>query len=198
MAKLFLIIICVCSACIHLAFSQRARNDLDQQHEWIETDSRLAARDNFKSRQQGLADSDYGREDLRSILGNKEYNDNEQVNRIKRHADHNHGIGQLHDDNLVEINQNTDLFITKIFKKFSNRDTMNLVEFEKMMKELRLDRLIDDSHLSQAIHPEKVSSADHGNHSNETVCIIYFLNTIHLNKLIHLLFLSQSRAKTLH
>lgn len=176
MAKLFLIIICVCSACIHLAFSQMARNDLDQQYEWSKKASRQAGRDDFKSRQQGHPDPEYGRDDVLSVLDNDEFNDNEPLDRIKRHADHNHGIGQMHDDNLVEINQSSDLFIRKIFKKFSNRDTMNLVEFENMMKELRLDRFIDDSHLSQTIHSDKTNSADHGDHSNETVCIDISLN----------------------
>lgn len=179
MAKLFLIIICVCTACMHLAWSQMARTKgSNLQDKWIETDFMRSDRHRLDSGQLDqsadqvasdleYANNEYSRND---IQWNLEHNENSQVHRIKRHAGHSHGT--VHDDHSVEMNPNTDLFIRKIFQQFSNRDTMNLVEFENMVKQLGLDRFIEDSQLVYKIPAEKGGSTPnplHSDHSNETV-----------------------------
>lgn len=159
--------------------------DSSQQDKWSETEFMRSDRHRLDSRHQDqsellrsdhvasdleYANNDYSRNDIQRNLENNEYN---QVHRNKRHAGHNHGA--VHNDHSIEMNQNTDLFIRKIFEKFSNRDTMNLVEFENMVKQLGLNRIIEDSELGRVISSEKGGSTSNplqGNHSNETVSSI--------------------------
>lgn len=159
--------------------------ETSQQEKWSETDFMRSDRHRLDSRQPDqsellrpdhvasdleYANNDYSGNDIQWNLENNEYS---QLHRNKRHAGHNHGAA--HDDHSIEKNQNTDLFIRKIFEKFSNRDTMNLVEFENMVKQLGLDRFIEDSQLSHAAPSEKSGSTVnplHVDHSNETVSSI--------------------------
>lgn len=132
MAKLFLIIICVCTACVHLAWSQMARKD----------------------------------------VGNKIDYEFSKVHRMKRHT--GHSSSNTITENLIAMNPNTDAFIEKLFKEFTNgnRETMNLIQFENMMKTLKLDRFIEDNQLqrqSQQHSAEKNINENHHGHSNETV-----------------------------
>lgn len=189
----------MCTVCVHLALTQMARKDLVQQHKWTATDFQPAHRQDFELRQNdqrdsnepanigsdleygnpenSLENSDFSRNDLEWNLGtNQYYASNNRVDRVKRHAGHSHGAH--HDENHIEMNSNTERFIEKIFNQFSNGDqkTMNLVEFEKMMKQLGLVRLIDDNQLTNVIQPDEISSTDndhvdhsHDAHFNETV-----------------------------
>lgn len=154
MAKLLLIIICVCTACIHLAWAQMLHKhavELKQQGQY--SPNHLANDFTYENRQNRLQSDDENRQ-------------SESVRRTRRHAGHSHA--DMHHDN--EINTNTDRFIEKLFNEFSDngdRTTMNLVQFDKMMKKLGLHRLIQDTQISS---PE--GSADShvsDGHSNETV-----------------------------
>lgn len=179
MAKLFLIIICVCTSCVHLAWAQMNRKDFGQSHKWNELD--LPSKHGYDTRHQGQSQSAYINSNLKSgnndhIQNNLQLEsdtidtiENERFQRNKRHAVHNHGHDHTHDDNHIEINQNTDIFIKKLFKQFSNSDTMNLVEFESMIKALQLDRLIVDNQLNSVEKNGNTFNPSHDDHSNETV-----------------------------
>lgn len=186
MAKLFLIIICVCTACVHLAWAQMARKDLGQPHKWIdvmqthrqqgqpdasESAAHVASDLEYGNQVNPIQSSNFNRNDLDAIVENKIVYDNDKVYRNKRHAGHSH-----HDntENLVTMNPNTDAFIEKLFKEFTNgdRDTMNLIQFENMMKTLKLDRFIEDNQLQRQSTHSTERSHDESNyhaHSNETV-----------------------------
>lgn len=171
----------MCTACVHLAWSQMARKDFGQPHQWIETDSnnihlelRLQGQDGTVHVPSDLkyGNSDHIRNELEWNLETREINEIDRLHRNKRHAGHSHSHGNEHkqDENHVEMNPNTDIFIKKLFKKFSNSDTMNLVEFENMIKELRLDRLIVDDQLNNADKSgSNTVNPSHDEHSNGTV-----------------------------
>lgn len=209
MAKLFLIMICVCTTCVHLACAQMARktpqlSDFNQIH-----------RHDIKLRPQGqqqrlvlepaaqaaaaaaaaapASDLEYGKQIKTQLETNKQNFEINQLHRNKRHAGHSHAVTDAASNNRInhiEVNPNIAHFIEKLFEQFSNGDskTMNLIEFEKLVKHLGLDRLIDDKQLNNLIHPsdENSSNSDsnvgstqdndnnHGNnspdtHSNDTV-----------------------------
>lgn len=185
MAKLFLIIICVCTACVHLAWAQMARNGIEQPHKWRDMDFRSAHRHNSELEpldQHSMAESTDVASDLEynnqmnpiemnalqdddqiafDRLGNNIKFENNPIQRHKRHAGHSH------EEEHVDINPNTQQYIEKIFKKFSNsNDEMNLNEFENMMSELGLDRLIEGKQLNNAIHPEESSRSSSGGSSS--------------------------------
>lgn len=179
----------MCTACVHLAWAQMARKSFEQTHKWTESDFRQAHRHDTELRPQGqhnvaeptdvASDLEYGNQmspievsDLSQsddsqweLLGNNLNYENNQLQRVKRHAGHSHA-----EEKHVEMNRNTEQYIEKIFKQFSNSDhEMNLVEFEKMMRQLGLDRIIENKQLNNAIHPEESSrGADsHANHSHD-------------------------------
>lgn len=188
MAKLFLIMICVCTTCVHLACAQMARktpqlSDFNQIH-----------RHDIKLRPQGQqqrlvlgpaakaaapvavavapSDLEYGKQIKQTQLGNIKQNyEINQLHRTKRHAGHSHDGGAAAATNRInhiEINPNIGHFIEKLFQQFSNGDskTMNLIEFEKMMKHLGLDRLIDDQQLNNLIHPTDDENSSSNSNSN--------------------------------
>lgn len=179
-------------------------------HKWSESNIRQTHRHEAELRPQGrhyvpetndntaTSDLEYGYQtnpmeisDLNQMDGpewelenNLNYENNQLQKRIKRHAGHSH------EETRVAMNRNTERFIEKLFKQFSNsdHDTMNLVEFERMMAHLGLDRLIEDKHLSNVIHSDESSkTADSfvnhqpDTHSNETVSKS-FLFIGHVNK----------------
>lgn len=174
MAKLFLIMICVCTTCVHLACAQMARkspqlSDFNQNHRHD-----IKLRPQGQQRQQrlvlgpaaqapaavaasaaaALSDLEYGKQIKQTQLENTKQNyEINQLHRIKRHAGHSHEAS-VNRINHIEVNPNIGHFIEKLFEQFSNGDskTMNLIEFEKLMKHLGLDRLIDDKQLNNLIH----------------------------------------------
>lgn len=184
----------MCTACVHLAWAQMARKSLEQSHKWIESDIQQSHRHNTELRSQGqhrlakptnvasttqygnqidpieMNDSNQNDKNQWDLLGiNKNY-ENNRLHRVKRHAGHSHE--EKHSS--VEMNQNTERYLEKIFKQFSNSDhEMNHIEFEHMMNQLGLDRIIASKQLNNAIYPEESShGADsHVNdvHSNGTV-----------------------------
>lgn len=200
MAKLFLIMICVCTTCVHLACAQMVKK-----MPLLSESSNQIHRHDVKFRPQGQqqqqrlviepsnaqaaavaavapSDSDYGKQIKQTQLGNIKQNfDSNQLHRSKRHAGHSHGgADTVAAANHIEVNPNIGLFIEKLFKQFSNGDskTLNLIEFEKLMKHLGLDRLIEDKQLNNLIHPSDESSNNHDHshenhpsdaHSNDTV-----------------------------
>lgn len=196
MAKLFLIIICVCTACVHLAWAQMARKGAEQSpHVWSNLEFRqnhrhetvqLIPQDVVAKTVDNIAISDLDYEIRKNPMEISDLNEldidpqqklvNIETNplqpRHKRNAGHNH-----HEINHIEMNHNTERFIEKIFKQFSNsHDTMNLIEFEQMMVHLGLDRLIEDKHFNTVnSNSDGNSNMDanhsHDAHSNETVSI---------------------------
>lgn len=192
MAKLFLIMICVCTTCVHLACAQMARKAAPQLF-----DSNQIHRHDIKLRPQGQqqrlavepaaataavaaaapSDLEYGKQIKQTQLGNIKQNyENSPLHRNKRHAGHSHGGADAANAaanriNHIEVNPNIGHFIEKLFEQFSNGDskTMNLIEFEKLMKHLGLDRLIDDKQFNNLIHPSDASSSsnsDSNTHDN--------------------------------
>lgn len=199
MAKLFLIIICVCTACIHLAWSQMIRKSLDHPHKWIESDvkqtthqhgNKFRSQDRHFAPKSSNAASDLESQNQLQTKLNSAYsqqNDGQQhietnqnykikqLHRSKRHAGHSHDT-MVHSDDHIEMNSKTERFIEKLFQQFSNGDskTMNLIQFENMVKHLGLERLIDDKQLNNAPHSGDTHNTDdhsHDAHSNETVNI---------------------------
>lgn len=191
MAKLFLIMICVCTTCVHLACAQMARKTPQL------FDSNQIHRHDIKLRPQGQqqrlvvepaaaaaaiaaaapGDLEYGKQIKQTQLGNIKQNyENNQLHRNKRHAGHSHGAvdaaAATNRINHIEVNPNIGHFIEKLFEQFTSGDskTMNLIEFEKLMKHLGLDRLIDDKQLNNLIHPSSdassSSSSDSSTHDN--------------------------------
>ena len=85
------------------------------------------------------------------------------------------------------MNPNTNAFIEKLFIEFTNgdRESMNLIQFENMMKTLKLDRFIEDNQLQQnqqhqlshqqhsTVDTNSDESDHHHAHSNETVSYTY-------------------------
>lgn len=190
----------MCTVCVHLAWTQMAHRQAFESRQPGQSDSNeptnIASDLEYGNDEKPLENWDFSRNDL----GNNQYYKSKRVDRVKRHAGHSHA--PHHDENHIEMNSNTERFIEKIFNQFSNGDqkTMNLIEFEKMMKQLGLVRLIDDNQLPNVIHPDEHSSTDNGHvdhshdaHSNETVS----------NQSINLLFtylmlLKQIHTNTIH
>ncbi|XP_055321882.1 zinc transporter foi isoform X2 [Sitodiplosis mosellana] len=150
MANRFLIIICVCTACVHLAWAQMGRKDLGHK-------SSESVPMEMHRQHQGQPSSvlEYEVNPIESS-----HYENDLVHRTKRHAGHSHTNTA---ENRVEMNPITNTFIEKLFNNFTNGETMNLIQFEEMMKTLKLDRFIEDNQLQQ-------QSQQHSAHSNET-CI---------------------------
>lgn len=177
MAKLFLIIICVCTACVHLAWAQMARKDLGQhftsthRQQQGQHESLNSAHIDYGNQVNPIQNSNFKRNDLDGNVGNKIDYEFSKVHRTKRHAGHN---SHTNTENLVAMNPNTEAFIEKLFKEFTNgdRETMNLIQFENMMKTLKLDRFIEDNQLqrhSEQRSAEKNTDGNQHGHSNETV-----------------------------
>lgn len=176
MAKLLVIIICVCTACVHLAWSQMARKELRLQHGVFETkrygnefspqDQLISASEDSDLEYGRKTDpSDFSKTNIQSDIENDAY-------RVKRHAGHEIDINHEHFDTLNPV---TDEFVEKLFKTFaiSENETMNLIEFETMVKKLGLDRLINDNQLNYAKRPdEAVNTGGKNEHLNETVRFI--------------------------
>jgi solute carrier family 39 (zinc transporter), member 10 len=59
--------------------------------------------------------------------------------RQKRHADHHHGASEHH--HHTETPEVTKEYIQRLFANFSNNDTMNVNDFERMMQQLKLTNL---------------------------------------------------------
>lgn len=73
--------------------------------------------------------------------------------RRKRHAGgHSHHDEHIDLDSFVEINSNTQQFIQKLFHEFgdSEKETMTVTGFERMVRRLGLDRLIEDHQMKSA------------------------------------------------
>lgn len=200
MAKLFLIIICVCTVCVqHLVWAQIGKTefpqhmktipDIPQNHRHDIVPRQQSSETNQQQHQQqrlsidGANNLEYGNrlmqnsnDDVQGDVGNKlnSIENSERMYRKKRHAAHSHS----HAENLVEMNPNTDAFIQKLFKNFTNGDgdTMNLIQFENMMKTLNLSNLMSDLQFNQhqaQHHTEDEDGDSHENHahSNEKVRI---------------------------
>lgn len=125
----------------------------------------------------GQSSSDLNYEYQVNPIDNSHYesdlDENDLVHRTKRHAGHSHTNTA---DKFVEMNPNTNTFIEKLFIEFTNgdRESMNLIQFENMMKTLKLDRFIEDNQWQQQQpHSTVDTSSDenhhHHAHSNETV-----------------------------
>lgn len=182
--------ICVCTTCVHLACAQMARktpqpSDFNQIHRH---DIKLRPQGQQQQQQQqrlvlgtaaaaaaaASSDLDYGKQIKQTQLGNIKQNyEINQLHRTKRHAGHSHGSADAaaaaNRINHIEVNPSIGHFIEKLFAQFSDGDskTMNLIEFEKMMKHLGLDRLIDDKQLNNLIHPtDDESSSSRNSNSN--------------------------------
>lgn len=85
--------------------------------------------------------------------------------RSKRHDIIEHDLNS----NRIEINPNSEQFVRRLFKKFGNDDaeTMNVIGFERMLKELKLERFIDDF---DAIDSDSSQPQDNENdNKNQTV-----------------------------
>lgn len=180
MAKLFLIMICVCTTCVHLACAQIARKTAQS------LDSNQIHRHDIRLRSQGqqqhlmlgpapkpvaaaaatASELDYGKQIKTQLVNNKQNYEINQMHRNKRHAGHSHAVAD-NEMNHIDVNPNTGHFIEKLFEQFSNGDskTMNLIEFEKLMKHLGLVRLIDDNQFNNLIHP----SDEHSSHSDSNI-----------------------------
>lgn len=187
MAKLLVIIICVCTTCIQLAWAQMARKDLAQPHTWSETvrhDTELRRSDRlhpvrtdsdleYANQMNPIHYSDFIKTNIKSDLGNELNSEENKLRRNKRHAGHSHGSANNKQQQFVELNQ--DEFIKKLFNRFTkgdregDRETMNLNEFEDMVRELHLDRLINGDQLAHATHTKGSSSAgdSHEHHSHD-------------------------------
>lgn len=192
MAKLFLIIICVCTACVHLA----AKKDFAQSHKWHELDAMQNHRNVLASRQQGQYEMiksahtarDLEYENQAKPIQNTNNNGNyqqwqlednvNQLHRIKRHAGHNHSPAPK---NLIQMNPHTDTFIEKLFIQFTNGDskTMNLVQFENMMKTLNLHRMIEDNQFTRQSQHSNDEHSHSGENSNEKVIYNIFYALIY-------------------
>lgn len=154
--------------------AQLAKRDVDQHNNFNEFDSLIEStepQNNRKSiewrsprrlrRQQKYNDFD---DDVNeSSLGNALNNQN----RLKRHAG-----GHSHDatnnlDSLVEVNKNTQFFIEKLFQQFGNGDkkTLNVNEFETMIQQLGLERLLENYHAKNTVKSNEHSDED----SNSTM-----------------------------
>lgn len=153
MAKAFLVIVCYCTICMHIAPTVYATKAINHQQHRMVLDS-----------------------DVQQLNGHKRYemelksDQNSIKYRSKRHA----SIQQTDNSNKLEMNSNTHEFIQKIFKQFGNSDdgTMNVVGFEKMLHQLGLDRMIDDY--------EKLTNKDSGplseDVSNRNESVSLFIN----------------------
>lgn len=202
MAKLFLIIICVCTACVHLAWAQMAKRDLGhwdsesaskQTHRQGQFEPANVASDLEYRNQIDTIQNSNQIDDRHGNVEQKTVNENSKVHRMKRHAGHS----TVNTENLVAMNRNTDAFIEKLFKEFTNgdRETMNLIQFETMMKTLKLDRFIDDNQLqqqqSQQSTKKTTDDIHHAPNSNETVSKHIFYFSIEIRFLLLFFFLSE-------
>lgn len=185
MAKLFLIIICVCATCVHLACAQIARktpqlSGLTQIHRH---DVKLGPQGQQRlvlnpAAAEAASDLEYGKQIKTQLENTKQNYGITKLHRNKRHAGHSHGVADAadaHPINHIEVNPSTAHFIEKLFEQFSNGDskTMNLVEFENLMKHLGLNRLIDDKQFNNAIQTLNESRSNSGiadgdNHENNS------------------------------
>lgn len=191
--------ICVCTTCVHLASAQKARktpplSDFNQVHRHdIKLKPQGQQRPVLEPTQTAAKHLEYGNH-IKAQLGNNKRNDEiNQLHRNKRHAGHSHEVTAAaagHSINHIEVNPNVAHFIEKLFEQFSNGDskTMNLIEFENLMKHLGLDRLIDNKQLNNLIHTSDESSSSNNGvgsihddnyesslpdtHSNDTVSTI--------------------------
>lgn len=97
------------------------------------------------------------------------------AHRVKRHGAHGHHHGTTVElDSFVDTNPNTKKSIENIFRHYGNSDaeTMNIIEFERMIKELGLTRLIAQKQIDDG-HPEHGpdDSSDHDQNRNGKVCM---------------------------
>lgn len=171
MAKLFLIIVCVCycTTCIHLiaaklagdtkefnqpsnAYDSNASNDLNTNVNTVSTQSLTSAEQS-------------------DII-------TKHTHRVKRHGTHDHHSTNIKLDSFVDINPNTKEFIKKIFREYGNgeAETMNFNEFERMLEKLGLYRMLEKEHLDNA------HAHDGHDHHNDKVNIIYQLANCHNNR----------------
>lgn len=179
MAKLLVIIICVCNVCVHMAWAQMARKDLWSQHKLSENNIHGVElnRQNQLNSAYKSSNLEYGNRvdpvhhrisesNIKSGLGNEVNNGKHEAHRIKRHADHSHGV-DAHGQHPIEMSSVTDQFIEKLFNKFTDSDqgTMNLIEFDKMVKQLGLARLIRDNQIDNADENDNTGDSQ----SNATV-----------------------------
>lgn len=125
---------------------------------------------------QGHSSSDLNYKYQLNPVDNSHY-ENDLLHRTKRHAGHSHTNT---DDKFMEMNPNTNAFIEKLFIEFTNgdRESMNLIQFENMMKTLKLDRFIEDNQLQQKqqhsiVDTNSEESHHHHAHSNGTVSFTY-------------------------
>lgn len=167
MAKLLVIIICVCTVCVHLAWSQIAREVTNRYGNILSPQNQLisASEDSDLENGRKIDPSDFSKTDIQSDIGIDD-------SRVKRHA--GHGM-DIHHEHLDTLNPDTDQFVEKLFKTFaiSGNETMNLIEFETMVKKLGLDRLINDNQLNYAKRPDEVgNTGGKTEHLNETVRFI--------------------------
>lgn len=172
--------ICVCTTCVHLACAELARKTAH----W--SDSSRIHRYDIKLRSQGqqrlpleppaaqvaeqaaASNLDYRKQIETELVNNIQSYEINQIHRNKRHAGHSHEAAAASQPNHIEVNRNAGHFIEKLFAQFSNGDskTMNLIEFEKLMKHLGLVRLIDDTQLNNLIHP---SDDERSSHSDRNI-----------------------------
>lgn len=149
MAKLFLIIVCVCycTACIQLIAAQMAA--AKEQHQTRAYDSPGAS--NGLTRDSELAATAYSAPDAANsdTIAKRSL----RVKRHGAHGHHHHGTG-VELDSFVDINPNTKQSIKDIFRHYGNGDaeTMNIVEFERMVAELGLTRLIEQQQVDDDRH----------------------------------------------
>lgn len=137
MAKLYFIIVCVCycTACIHLiAAKMAATKEYDDQSNVYDSNSASKGLDNNVNDAVST-----------HSLTNAEQSDVIKKQRVKRHGAHAHSTN-IKLDSFIDVNPNTKEFIKKIFRQFGNGDeeTMNINEFERMIQQLGLYRLLED------------------------------------------------------
>lgn len=169
MAKIFLIIVCVCycTVCAHLAAAHMMEKDLNANYIGFESNHQNTP-DEFnddnsnakQNRQQNviafrnkeidrpqIANNDGQNSDLKSKLIPQQQHEHEHTKRVKRHADHSHG-SSIDLGSLVKMNLNTRQYIRKLFSKFGKGgDTITLNEFERLIEELKLNRLLEEKQL---------------------------------------------------
>lgn len=201
MAKLFLIIACVCycTVCAHLVAAHMMQKDLNEKYKWngIESNHQNTPDefndDNWNEKQniQRNAIPFRNKENDRVQFGNNigQNNDvksklishqqqHEHTKRVKRHADHRPSIDL---GSLVEMNPNTRQYIRKLFNQFGkSENTITLNEFEKLIEKLGLHRLIEEHgmiHRDSSSHSTENTSDGHESNDshNKTVSMNYEL-----------------------
>lgn len=194
MAKIFLIIVCVCycTVCAHLVAAHMMQKDLNAKYKWngIESNQQntpdefnddidwkakqniqqnaIAFRKKENDRVQ-FANNVGQNNDLKPKLNPQQQQHREHTKRVKRHADHSHGPS-IDLGSLVEMNPNTRQYIRKLFNQFGKSgETITLNEFEKLIEKLGLHRLIEEQ---QLIHHDSSSrsteTASDGHESNDS------------------------------